>query len=125
MQSSFYADSYASSSPGGIDFFFYGSSQPVYDHVADLDPASPFTVPEVVPEVYTFTSSPYMYSGVPEYPVYDAPAIAPKIPSSASSSCGSSCGSSSWNHPAEEVPAPAFPAPCDDSGSDSPPPQSK
>ncbi|KAJ5162121.1 hypothetical protein N7492_007513 [Penicillium capsulatum] len=127
MQSSYYSDSYSSSSgsPGGIDFFFYGSSQPVYDHVVDLDPASPFTVPEVVPEVYTFTSSPYMYSGVPEYPVYDAPPVATSVPSSASSSCGSSCGSSRWNLPCEEVPAPTFPVVADDSGPDSPPPQTK
>lgn len=109
-----------------MDFFFYGP-QPVYDHVVDLDAASPFTVPEVVPEVYTFTSAPYMYSGVPEYPVYDAPPMATNVPSSASSSCGSSCGSSSWNLPCEEVAAPTFPVPCDDSASEShsPPPQSK
>lgn len=122
MQSLFYADSY-SSSPGGMDFFFYGP-QPVYDP-CDLDPASPFSVPEVVPEVYSFTSSPYMYSPVPDYPMYDAPPMATSVPSSASSSCGSSCGSS-WNLPCEEVPVPSFPvAPGEDSCPDSPPPQSK
>ncbi|KAJ5594230.1 uncharacterized protein N7459_000438 [Penicillium hispanicum] len=134
MQSPFsYSDSSYSSSPGGMDFFFYGP-QPVYDNLCDVDPASPFGVPEVGPEVFTFTSSPYVYSPVStEFSFYDVRPMAtsvPSVPSSASSNCGSSCdsscgGSSSWNLP-EEVPMPSYPiGPCEDSCPDSPPPASK
>ncbi|KAJ5115082.1 hypothetical protein NUU61_000841 [Penicillium alfredii] len=121
MQSPFsYSDSSYSSSPGGMDFFFYGP-QPVYDSTMDLDPSSPFSVPEVVPEVYSFTSSPYIYPTVSDFPVYDT------IPKSVPSSASSVTSSSSWNLPCEDVPMPTYPVgPVNyDSCPDSPPPASK
>lgn len=132
MQSPFsYTDSSTSSSysssPGGMDFFFYGPPQPIYEPaMCDLDAASPFAVSEVIPDAtYTFTSSPYMYSPMHDFPpVYENP-IATRVPSSASSTCGSTCGSSTWNNVAEEVPMPNYPITSDDSGPDSPPAQSK
>ncbi|KAJ5377627.1 uncharacterized protein N7496_005036 [Penicillium cataractarum] len=133
MQSPFsYTDSSTSSSysssPGGMDFFFYGPPQPIYEPaMCDLDAAaSPFAVPEVVSDAtYSFTSSPYMYSPMHDFPpVYENP-IATSVPSSASSTCGSTCGSSTWNNVAEEVPMPNYPLTSDDSGPDSPPAQSK
>ncbi|KAJ5460016.1 uncharacterized protein N7458_001568 [Penicillium daleae] len=115
MQSPFsYSDSSSSSyssSPGGMDFFFYGAPQPIYEPaLCDLDTtASPFAVSEVTPDAaYSFTSSPYI------------------VPSSASSTCGSTCGSSRWtNTMAEEVSMPNYPLTSDDSGPDSPSTQSK
>ncbi|KAJ5153088.1 uncharacterized protein N7482_009566 [Penicillium canariense] len=127
MQSPFsYSDSCYSSSPGGMDFFFYGSS-PLYEtNLCDLDAASPF-VPDLVPDAtYSFTSSPYMYSPVGNIPSTFYDIAATSVPSSASSSCGSSCGSNSWSNLPEEVPMPNYPlTSCDDSGPDSPPVQSK
>ncbi|KAJ5965618.1 hypothetical protein N7481_012332 [Penicillium waksmanii] len=109
MQSPFsYPDSYASSyssSPGGMDFFYgMGAPQaPVYDSSSsfDMDPASPF-VQEVHPEIYSFTSSPYMYSPampikeipIKDFQMYEAPPMATSVPSSASSTCDSVGG---WN----------------------------
>ena len=132
MQSPFsYTDSSSSysSSPGGMDFFFYGSPQPIYEPaLCDLDAAaSPFAVSEVIPDAaYSFTSSPYMYSPMHDFPpVYEHP-VSTSVPSSASSTCGSTCGSSSWNNTmAEEVPMPSYPLASDDSGPDSPSTQSK
>jgi hypothetical protein len=123
MQSSqfSYTDSY-SSSPGGMDFFFYGPP-PVYDNLCDLDQSSHFTVPEVVPDVSSFpnsfTSPSYMVPTMNDYGhVYEAAAMANSVPSSASSSCGSNYGGG-WNH-AEEVPMPNIPmSSFDDSCSDS------
>ncbi|KAJ5233914.1 uncharacterized protein N7469_005680 [Penicillium citrinum] len=132
MQSPFsYPESYASSyssSPGGMDFFYgMGAPQaPVYDSSFDLEPASPF-VPEVHPEIYSFTSSsPYMYSPpmqVKEFPfkdfqMYEAPPMATSLPSSASSTCDSV----GWNIP-EEVPSvTSYPtmSMSEDSGPDTP-----
>ncbi|KAJ5288992.1 hypothetical protein N7478_002022 [Penicillium angulare] len=134
MQSSFnYPDSsYSSSgsyssSPGDMDFFFYGPS--VYDKLYDIDAASPFSTPEFAPEFvsepmsYSFTSAPAPYV----HPsIYDANILATGLPSpAASSSCGSSYGSMNM---ADEVPVPAgmFPsAPGEDSGPESPPTASK
>jgi hypothetical protein len=109
MQSPFsYTDSY-SSSPGGMDFFFYGPPPPVYDNLCDLDQASPFGVPEVVSDASSFpnsfTSSPYTVPTMSDYGhVYEAVPMATSVPSSASSSCGSSCGGN-WNQ-ADELPMP-------------------
>ncbi|KAJ5692431.1 hypothetical protein N7462_001854 [Penicillium macrosclerotiorum] len=132
MQSPFsYADSAYSSSPGGMDFFFYGPPQPIYEtNMCDFDAsASPFAVSEMVPEAaYSFTSSPYMYSSMNDVspPVYDPTTMATSVPSSASSSCGSTCGNNTWNVP-EEVTMPSYPIgpSCDDSCPDSPSTQSK
>lgn len=109
--------------------FFYGMGAPqapVYDSSFDLEPASPF-VPEVHPEIYSFTSSsPYMYSPpmqVKEFPfkdfqMYEAPPMATSLPSSASSTCDSV----GWNIP-EEVPSvTSYPtmSMSEDSGPDTP-----
>ncbi|KAJ6111881.1 hypothetical protein N7523_007942 [Penicillium sp. IBT 18751x] len=128
MQSSHfsYADSY-SSSPGGMDFFFYGPPPPVYDNLCDLDATNPFTVSEGVPDVSSFpnsfTSSPYMVPTMHDYGhVYEPAAMATSVPSSASSSCGSNYGS--WTQ-AEEVPLPniqmsSFDDSCSDSSQSKP-----
>jgi hypothetical protein len=132
MQSPFsYTDSSTSSSysssPGGMDFFFYGPPQPIYETaLCDLDATSPFAVSEVVPDAaYSFTSSPYMYSPMHDFPPVYETSTATSVPSSASSTCGSTCGSSSWNNMPEEVPMPNYPLTSDDSGPESPPTQSK
>lgn len=124
MQSPFsYADSSYSSSPGGMDFFFYGPT-PIYDNLCDLDSASPFAMSEVMPEACSFpssfTSSPYMIPPMNDYgTVCDASTMATSVSSSASSSCGSSCGGSMSQ--AEEVPMPNYPSgQYDDSCPDSP-----
>lgn len=123
MQSPFnYPDSYSSysSSPGGMDFFFYGG-QPVYDSLGDLD-STPFPMQEVNPEVYGITSSPYTYTSPHEYPEY--PVFNPRmVPQATPSSCGSSY-SSSFNFPAEDIALPQYPSAGYDSGSDSPAPTS-
>ncbi|KAI2786548.1 hypothetical protein POX_g08934 [Penicillium oxalicum] len=136
MQSPFhysdYAPSYSSyaSSPGEIDFFFYGPTPPTYDPaLGDLDTTTPFGVPEFLAgsaSAYSFTSAPCMYSPGPEVaPVYDTP-IATSAPSSAGSSCGSVYGGSPWHTtPEEQLPMPSFPLQSDDSGPDSPMSQSK
>jgi hypothetical protein len=124
MQSPFaYSDSYSSysTSPGGMDFFFYGG-QPVYDPLCDLEATTPFPMQEVNPEVYAITSSPYTYTTPPEYPVFNQRVV----PQSAPSSCGSSHSSSyssSFNFP-EEISLPQYPTSAYDSGSDSPAPAS-
>lgn len=130
MQSPFsYTDSY-SSSPGGMDFFFHGSTS-AYEPLCDLDAASPFAMSEVMPEARSFpssfTSSPYMIPPLQDNgPVYDASIIATSVPSSASSTCGSSYGGSMSQ--AEEIPPPTSNHPWrphyDDSCPESPP-QSK
>lgn len=129
MQSPYnYPDSTYSSSPGGMDFFFYGPPPSIYENPCDLDPASPFAMSDVMPEACSFpssfTSSPYMIPRMNDYgPVYDAHPVATSVPSPASSNCGSSCAGS-WSQ-AEEVPMPNYPlGSFDDSGPDSPP-QSK
>ncbi|CAG7924673.1 unnamed protein product [Penicillium olsonii] len=117
MQSPFsYSDSFSSysSSPGGMDFFFYGS-QPVYDSLCDLDSAS-FPMQEVTPDVYGVTSSPFTYTSPHDYPVFDQQ----MVPQSAPSSCGSSY-SSNFNFPAEDISLPQYPVTYD-SGCDSPAP---
>ena len=128
MQSPFsYSDSYSSysSSPGTMDFFFYGS-QPVYDSFCDLEATSPFPMQEVAQEVYGITSSPYTYQvqhdypAQPDYPVFDRPVM----PQSAPSSCGSSY-SSNFNFPAEDISLPPYPISEYESSSDSPAPASK
>lgn len=120
MQSPFsYSDSYTSS-PGGMDFFFYGP--PVYDNMCDIDTQF---VPDVMPEPYTFTSgpsAPFAYApAMPEFTVYDPSVMATSMPSPASS-CGSSYGGSSFHLP-EEVPVPNYHfAPSEDATTpDSPP----
>ncbi|CAG8094479.1 unnamed protein product [Penicillium salamii] len=118
MQSPFsYSDSFSSysSSPGGMDFFFFGG-QPVYDSLCDLESA-PLPMQEVTPDVYGITSSPYTYTSPPEYPVFDQR----MVPQSAPSSCGSSY-SSSFNFPAEDISLPQYPMTRCDSGCDSPAP---
>jgi hypothetical protein len=130
MQSPFsYTDSSSSSSysssPGGMDFFFYGPPQPIYE-TALCDTASPFAVSEVIPDAaYSFTSSPYMYHPMQEFPPVYETSTATSVSSSASSTCGNSYDSSSWNNIPEEVPMPNYPVTSDDSGPDSPPAQSK
>lgn len=117
MQSPYhYSDSYASysSSPGGMDFFFYGA-QPVYDPVCDLETATSFPMQEASPDVYSITSSPSTHASPQEYPFF-APRM---IPQSAPSSCGSSYSgsySSSYNSsyngfhfPTEELGLPQYP----------------
>lgn len=85
--------------------FFYGMGAPqapVYDSSFDMDPVSPFA-PDVHPEIYSFTSSPYMYSPtVPvkeipmkDFQMFEAPPMATSVPSSASSTCDSAYG---WNY---------------------------
>lgn len=121
MQSPFnYTDSYSSSyssSPGSMDFFFYGG-QPVYDTLCDVDATSPFPMQEVTPELYSITSSPYTYQRPHDYPVFDRPAM----PQSAPSSCGSSY-SSSFNFPSEDIALPSYPISEYESSADSPAPQ--
>ncbi|OGE49638.1 hypothetical protein PENARI_c020G00051 [Penicillium arizonense] len=125
MQSPYYPDSYSSysSSPGGMDFFFYGA-QPVYDPLCDLDPISPFPIQEVAaPDVYNITSSPY-YPTTHEFPVFER-----QIMPQSASSCASSCASSSFNFPGEDIALPNYPVSVSgyeyESGSDSPAPASK
>lgn len=125
MQSPFnYTDSYSSSyssSPGSMDFFFYGG-QPVYDTLCDIDTTSPFPMQEVTPELYGITSSPYTYQRPHDYPVFDRPAM----PQSAPSSCGSSYSgsySSSFNFPSEDIALPSYPISEYESSADSPVPQ--
>jgi len=110
-----------------MDFFFYGPPQPIYETaLCDLDAASPFAGSEVIPDaVYSFTSSPYMYHPMHDFPPVYETSTATSVPSSASSTCGSSYDSSSWNNMPEEVPMPNYPVTSDDSGPDSPPAQSK
>ncbi|KAJ6157852.1 hypothetical protein N7470_005444 [Penicillium chermesinum] len=127
MQSPFsYTDSYTSS-PGGMDFFFYGP--PVYDNVCDVD--THFV--DVMPEPYTFTSGPSAPGApyacaptMPDFTVYDPSVMATSMPSP-TSSCGSSYSSSF--HVPEEVPVPKYhfaPAPSEDvTTPDSPPAPSK
>lgn len=110
MQSPFsYTDSSYSSSPGGMDFFFYGP--PVYDNICDMDNTH-FAVPDVMPEpapAYTFTGTPSAYAyapAIPEFSIYDPSVMATSMPSPVSS-CGSSYGGSSFQAP-EEVPVPNF-----------------
>lgn len=122
MQSSFnYTDSPYSSSPGSMDFYFYGSPQ-IYDTTYDVDPASPFAMSDVMSEACSFpssfTSSPYMIPPMNDFtPVYDHPTLATSIPSSASSTCSSIYGSMAQP---EEVPMPIYPLSRYDSYPDSP-----
>ncbi|KAJ6178715.1 hypothetical protein N7519_009176 [Penicillium mononematosum] len=127
MQSPFnYPDSYSSSyssSPGTMDFFFYGG-QPVYDTLCDLDTAASFPMQEVTPEAYGITSSPYTYQRPQDFPVFDRPVM----PQSAPSSCGSSYSSSyssSFNFPSEDVSLPSYPISEYEPSADSPAPASK
>ncbi|KAJ5780624.1 hypothetical protein N7457_005784 [Penicillium paradoxum] len=131
MQSPFsYSDSYSSysSSPGSMDFFFYGS-QPVYDSLCDLDAISPLPMQEVAQEVYGITSSPYTYQEPQEYPTrQDYPVFdRSTMPHGAPSSCGSSYSSysSNFNFPAEGMNLPNYPTGEYESGPDSPAPTSK
>ncbi|CAG8910010.1 unnamed protein product [Penicillium egyptiacum] len=125
MQSTFsYSDSYSSysSSPGTMDFFFYG--QPVYDTPCDLDTTGSFPMQDVAPELYGITSSPYTYQSPHDYPVFDRPVM----PQSASSSCGSSYSSSyssSFNFPSEDISLPSYPISEYEPSADSPAPASK
>ncbi|CAL5866282.1 uncharacterized protein PFLUO_LOCUS489 [Penicillium psychrofluorescens] len=115
------------SSPGEVDFYFYHPQPqaPIYDSpLYDLEPSSPFGVPEV--EVFSFTSSPYAFPAMPDMPVYDAPRMPTSAPTSyASSHCGSNSGS--WT---PELIMPSYPMSSAsstgyDSCPDSPPPVSK
>ncbi|KAJ5970813.1 uncharacterized protein N7479_000731 [Penicillium vulpinum] len=133
MQSQFsYPDSYSSSyssSPGSMDFFFYGG-QPVYDTLCDLDATSPFPMQEVTPELYNITSSPYTYQRPQDFQLFERPAM----PQSAPSSCGSSYSgtgsytnssySGSFNFPSEDMVLPAYPTGEYESGAESPVPVS-
>lgn len=105
-----------SSSPGGMDFFFYGST-PIYDTLCD----SPFPMSDVLSEPpsfpNSFTSSPYMIPPMTAEPgpIYDPSPMGTSAPSSASSTCGSS-----YTSHAEEVPmSTSFPPVQEDSGPDS------
>lgn len=106
-----------SSSPGGMDFFFYGSTTPIYDTLCD----SPFPISDVLPEPpsfpNSFTSSSYMIPPMTAEPgpIYDPSTMATSVPSSA----GSTCGSSHTSH-VEEVPMPTYPLAQEDSCPDSP-----
>jgi hypothetical protein len=126
MQSPFhYSDSYSSysSSPGSMDFFFYGS-QPVYDSLCDIDTTNSFPMQEVPQDLYGITSSPYTYQRAHDYQVFDRPAM----PQSAPSSCGSSYSSSysnSFNFPSEDINLPSYPIGEYESGAESPAPASK
>ncbi|KAJ5154394.1 uncharacterized protein N7500_009833 [Penicillium coprophilum] len=125
MQSPFnYPDSYSSysSSPGSMDFFFYGS-QPVYDPLCEID-TSPFPIQEVAPELYNVTSSPYTYQVPHDYPVFDRPVMPQRAPSSCGSSYSSSY-SSSFNFPSEDITLPSYPIGEYESGTESPAPVSK
>jgi hypothetical protein len=105
-----------------MDFYFYHPQPqaPIYDSpLYDLEPSSPFGVPEV--EVFSFTSSPYAYPAMADVPMYDAP----RMPTSAPTSCASSSGS--WT---PELIMPSYPMSSSSSTGyescpDSPPPVSK
>lgn len=111
-----YPSSY-SSSPGGMDFFFYGSTTPIYDTLCD----SPFPISDVLSEPpsfpSSFTSSPYMIPPMiaEPGPIYDPSTMATGVASSASSNCGSS-----YANYAEEVPMPTYPPAQEESFPDSP-----